>query len=175
MKSLSELIDEHRIAWKDRRNSQDLFERANHHSAVSICHKSADPWWILARFSENKISRNDQLRPNDLGWRNLCRRYLVLLHRQTNPAYAMLSYCIFDLNVWGKGIATSAVSMFLKDIKHCFPFFRWCFHVCQSCGFNCRTSKEWFYSYRNVYWRWCQVNVSSERYLILMYSGCWAK
>lgn len=30
---------------------------------------------------------------------------------------AMLSYCIFDIDFWGKGIATKAVDIFLKDIQ----------------------------------------------------------
>lgn len=29
---------------------------------------------------------------------------------------AMLSYCIFDTDLWGKGIATQAIKLFLKDI-----------------------------------------------------------
>ena len=29
---------------------------------------------------------------------------------------AMLSYCIFEKECWGKGIASQAVSLFLKDI-----------------------------------------------------------
>lgn len=40
--------------------------------------------------------------------------YCISKEKEPN---AMLSYCIFDVDLWGKGIATKAVNMFLEDIQ----------------------------------------------------------
>ncbi|MBQ9459306.1 MAG: GNAT family N-acetyltransferase [Oscillospiraceae bacterium] len=34
---------------------------------------------------------------------------------------AMLSYCVFDRAYWGKGVASTAVSLFLKELRERYP------------------------------------------------------
>ncbi len=38
------------------------------------------------------------------------------IHRESVPS-AMLSYCLFEPTLWGKGITTQAVAMFLEDAE----------------------------------------------------------
>ena len=40
--------------------------------------------------------------------------YCIDVHEEPN---AMLSYCIFEKNYWSQGVATEAVTMFLKEIQ----------------------------------------------------------
>lgn len=40
--------------------------------------------------------------------------YCIDVHEEPN---AMLSYCIFEKNYWSRGVATEAVTMFLKEIQ----------------------------------------------------------
>ena len=39
---------------------------------------------------------------------------------RTNTPNAMLSYCVFELDAWGRGVATEAVRLFLVEAQKCF-------------------------------------------------------
>ena len=42
--------------------------------------------------------------------------WIYAIDQQDTPN-AMLSYCVFDLEAWGKGIATEAVRLFLREVR----------------------------------------------------------